>query len=594
MIESPKGMSIMEAYELYRNDKLLVNRRYQRKLVWSLEEKQNLIGSILLKYPVPLILLATVENGNYEIIDGMQRLNAFFGFIENEFYIKKNNEDFYFNTNDYTFAKTQITANKFKPVAGDDIKYLTQEEVSSFISYPFPITIFKTASPDEINETFRRINSNGKHLSAQEVRQAGNVTQFADLVRELASEIRGDASNNILLLSQMPEISIDNREVHGYGIKADETIWCKHGLLRVPDLRESEDEQFIADLVLSIALEKPFPSSKVEFNRYYGAEGNDKSNEIELKINALGKENIKTDIKLVFSEIGSFCDTHLNGQSLKRIVNPNAGGNPIKEDFYSIFMAFFDLIINENKLPFDSAGIVTALTGIHARLSRDRNYTTTEGRIANIAVCKGLLEGHFKISSDTFRSRTSMTLDFQNFLMRSKVESAVYDYKQGLYTLNPAKRELLDVTFENKIIKNIAALANLGKGKKGFLFIGVTDKEADTVQVERLDNIDNVPRYYGFGIVGLEREAILKGVSIDDYITFITNKISNSDLPADLLKRISKAITPITYHNKTVLMIEVECGIAPIYYKDLMFQRDGSNCKEVKGAAQGDVFRLFQ
>jgi hypothetical protein len=593
MIESPKGMSIMEAYELYRKDKLIVNRRYQRKLVWSQPEKQSLIDSILLKYPVPLILLATIEDNKYEIIDGMQRLNAFFSFIENEFPLIQEGKEKYFNTNDYTFSKTQIELGKFSAIKGEDISYLTQEEVSSFISYPFPITIFKSANSSEINETFRRINSTGRHLSAQEVRQAGNITQFADIVRELASEIRGDASNNTLLLSQMPSISIDSKSSHGYGISAEDTLWCQQGILRVTDLRASDDEQFIADVVLSVALETPFPASKKEFNNYYGSGDKDKSSEIELKINALGKENVKNDIKLVFSEISNFCSTHIVGTTLKRIVNPKAGGNPIKEDFYSIFMAFYDLIITDNKMPFDVKGILKALDNIHIRLSRDRNYTTTDSRVANISTCKGLLEKHFKKSDSTFRSKTSMTLDFQNFLMRSKVESAVYDFKQGLYSLNPKKREFSDKTFEDKILKNISALANLGKNKKGFLFLGVTDKEEHTLQVEKLDEMSDSPRYYGFGIVGLEREAKLKGVSLDDYITYITDKISNSDLDKELLKRVSKAYTPITYHNKTILMIEVECGTSPVYYKEEMFQRDGANCKKVTGSSQADIFKLF-
>lgn len=593
MIESPKSMSIMEAYELYRKDKLLVNRRYQRKLVWSQIEKQNLIESIMLKYPIPLILLATVEDGQYEIIDGMQRLNAFFGFIENEFPMNSGGKEAYFNTNDYTFAKTQIDAGKFTPVNDQEVFVISQEEVSSFISYPFPITIFKSASTEEINETFRRINSNGRHLSAQEVRQAGNITQFADVVREIASEVRGDASNNVLLLSQMPEISIDSKSAHGYGVKAEDTLWCKHGILRVNDLRESEDEQLIADIVLSVALQIPLPASKKEFNNYYGTGEIDKSNEIEIKINAIGKDNLKKDIMIVLSEISNFCDTHLNSLSLKRVVNPDAGSNPIKEDFYSIFMAFYHLMINEGKIPFDNAGILKAMTNIHARLTRDRNYTTTPGRTANIDVCKGLLAPHFKKSSATFRSKSSMTLDFQNYLMKSKVEAATYDYKQGLYTLNPHKRELLDETFENKVLKNIAALANLGKGKTGYLFLGVTDKEEDTLKVESLDGLSNLPRYYGFGVVGLEREAKLKGTSLDEYISFITNKISQSELPSDLRARVSKSITPITYHDQTILMIEVTAGDMPVYFKDEMFERDGANCKIVKGAAQGTIFKLF-
>jgi hypothetical protein len=44
---APRGMSIQEAYRHYRDDQLIVNRRYQRKLVWSTSEKAMLIDSIL-------------------------------------------------------------------------------------------------------------------------------------------------------------------------------------------------------------------------------------------------------------------------------------------------------------------------------------------------------------------------------------------------------------------------------------------------------------------------------------------------------------------------------------------------------------------
>ena len=46
-----------ELYEWYLDDKLIINRRYQRKLVWSLEEKTALISSMTQQYPIPLLLL---------------------------------------------------------------------------------------------------------------------------------------------------------------------------------------------------------------------------------------------------------------------------------------------------------------------------------------------------------------------------------------------------------------------------------------------------------------------------------------------------------------------------------------------------------
>lgn len=44
-----------ELYEWYLDDKLIINRRYQRKLVWSLEEKTALISSMTQQYPIPLL-----------------------------------------------------------------------------------------------------------------------------------------------------------------------------------------------------------------------------------------------------------------------------------------------------------------------------------------------------------------------------------------------------------------------------------------------------------------------------------------------------------------------------------------------------------
>jgi uncharacterized protein with ParB-like and HNH nuclease domain len=79
--------SIQSVYSLYRDDKLYVNRRYQRKLVWTLEEKQKLIESVLKKYPVPALLIAEREEvpGSFEIIDGLQRLHAIVSFVETSF-----------------------------------------------------------------------------------------------------------------------------------------------------------------------------------------------------------------------------------------------------------------------------------------------------------------------------------------------------------------------------------------------------------------------------------------------------------------------------------------------------------------------------
>ena len=80
------GKVVERAYEDYRSELFLVNRRYQRKLVWDVEEKRAFIDSLANGYPVPLFLFAKNDYKDFErfeIIDGLQRLNAVFSFIEN-------------------------------------------------------------------------------------------------------------------------------------------------------------------------------------------------------------------------------------------------------------------------------------------------------------------------------------------------------------------------------------------------------------------------------------------------------------------------------------------------------------------------------
>lgn len=47
--------AIEELYDLFFKEVLIVNRRYQRKLVWSIDEKRALISSIIEAYPIPFI-----------------------------------------------------------------------------------------------------------------------------------------------------------------------------------------------------------------------------------------------------------------------------------------------------------------------------------------------------------------------------------------------------------------------------------------------------------------------------------------------------------------------------------------------------------
>jgi predicted HTH transcriptional regulator len=160
--------------------------------------------------------------------------------------------------------------------------------------------------------------------------------------------------------------------------------------------------------------------------------------------------------------------------------------------------------------------------------------------------------------------------------------------------LNPSNRTFDNNCFE-KICQNIAAMANLGKGKKGYIFLGISDKEKDTTHIEELDKI-SAPRFFPFGIVGIEREAKIQGITLDNYILYISRKIRDSKLPEWLKTSINTALTPITYHDHTVLMIEIQAGKEPVWYDNKLYIRDGheKQPQELSGEKISAVYSLFQ
>ena len=62
---------------------------FQRGLVWKTKQKSELIESILMGIPLPLIYVKEDEKGVYLIVDGKQRLSTLFSFINNELALDK-------------------------------------------------------------------------------------------------------------------------------------------------------------------------------------------------------------------------------------------------------------------------------------------------------------------------------------------------------------------------------------------------------------------------------------------------------------------------------------------------------------------------
>lgn len=102
---------------------------------------------------------------------------------------------------------------------------ISSKDVTTILDYSLAISVMRNATDAEVSDAFDRINTYGHRLSDQERRQSGVQNEFSKVVRDLACTIRGDESKDILLLREMPSISIDSPMAnHGYTVKADEVF----------------------------------------------------------------------------------------------------------------------------------------------------------------------------------------------------------------------------------------------------------------------------------------------------------------------------------------------------------------------------------
>lgn len=574
---TPRGMSIQEAYRLFRDDSLLVNRRYQRKLVWSVAEKQLLIDSILDGYPIPLILLAERPeihgSGKYEIIDGMQRLDAIFSFIEQKFEYN----GMHFDLGQSARARQAAEAKAFKPAEAEFL--LPADKCANLLDYQLAVTIFPTQTEGQITDVFSRINSNGRQLSAQEKRQAGMLNPFSELVRTVASSLRGDVSDDVLLLHDMPSISIESsREKQQYGVRAEDTVWIRHGILNVKQLREGDDEQMVADVAASILLGSPFPASKEEFDEIYDSQS-DKHKRIERTLAAYGSRRLQEEIQSTFSVLTEVIDSQLPGPNgLRNLVRPGSG-NPIRTPFYAIFMAFFELIVRQQKSPADNASIVAALRNVGPRLKSARHYTSAEERTSNIDTITGLVQRYFvdKVPP-VFGHGPGLALDFENSLRRSRIETSRYEFKQGVLRLDK-HRKWDDALFE-RLAETICGIANVQRGHEGYLFVGVADKEADAKRIEALDSVTSM-KVGQHHVVGVDREARILKISLDVYVQRFVARIAQQPISEPLATQIMSGVDTIEYKGLSVIRVLIPGQNDLSYCGDRVFVRQGSSTEEI-------------
>lgn len=577
---SIKAMTVNQVYSLYVAKRLIVNRQYQRKLCWTIEEKRNFIDTISNGYPVPLFLLAMDENGNYEIIDGMQRLDAICTLIEQKYELL----DGYFNLESMPDTLTLKRGGILKQKKG----VLSLEKCKEIANYPLPVSVF-AAKDNSIEEVFKRINSTGKHLSAQELRQIGVNTGYANLVRKLSSEIRGDSSDDILLLNNMSNISLSNYRLP-YTINVKNIFWIKNEIFTENDLRQSRDEEIIGFIIAGIILDDKIFYLGNNLNKFYGYTRNPLDTKVPIEmtqlqngIDRIGVENVINRFYCVMScikEILSYAK-----QSFRKIIGADTSISDISLQFQIVFMAILRLIVKEGRNEYDINQIVGKLKG-NCKTLVSGDLRSTSRINASVDMIYGLIETAFQNGEKEDPAVDNWSMKCVNILNKSRTEQVLYDFKIGFVEYNESKFNPKTV---EKVLKTLTAINNVGPGKTGYVLIGIGDSEDDAKKYCEL---------YGgeyelegdFPIVGIEHDAKALKLSIDRYSHNIKEYIKNSQTISMAYKKhlLSNMGTPMLYDKQ--LIIFKTCYTEPVPYDNVYYTREFTDVVKLEPSQYPQLF----
>ncbi|WP_115718464.1 DUF262 domain-containing protein [Gallaecimonas mangrovi] len=176
-----KNSTIMLLYS--ERDEIKLDPPYQRMGgVWTKEKKQLLIDSILNDYDIPKIYFHTysrelqAESGMvYAVIDGRQRLETIWGFIEGEFTLAK----------DFEYQRDPDL--NLSGLSYDDLAKEHPRIKIKFDSFVLPVIQVDTDDEDLIEDMFYRLNE-AVPLNAAEKRNAigGDMVKA---IRELSEHV---------------------------------------------------------------------------------------------------------------------------------------------------------------------------------------------------------------------------------------------------------------------------------------------------------------------------------------------------------------------------------------------------------------------
>ncbi|WP_342506112.1 DUF262 domain-containing protein [Sporosarcina sp. FSL K6-2383] len=159
--------SVGDLVRMVRENDIILNPEYQRNYVWDNKKASLLIESILLNIPIPVIYASEEEDSSWNIVDGLQRLNALKRFYENNFKLSG------------LKILSELNGEKYEDLNPKAKRVLNNGSLRV-------ILIFNDSHPEIKYDIFMRLNTGSVKLNEQELRNCLYRGSLNNLLKHLA------------------------------------------------------------------------------------------------------------------------------------------------------------------------------------------------------------------------------------------------------------------------------------------------------------------------------------------------------------------------------------------------------------------------
>lgn len=175
-------ISLQELIRMAGDGEIFIAPAYQRKFRWDDARCSQLIESLLLGIPVPSLMMATNEDATWEVVDGLQRLNAIIKFVGDG------------DLRDRMKFKDRrplrlLDLQKLPAFDGLLFADLPSHIQRHLKTRPLKVVVLNDKSDKVVRyDLFERLNTGGVALTAQEIRDCVYQGAFAQKLEELSKD----------------------------------------------------------------------------------------------------------------------------------------------------------------------------------------------------------------------------------------------------------------------------------------------------------------------------------------------------------------------------------------------------------------------